>query len=506
MTSQKKITTIPIKRFVLCFLIIISLCLTLTPCSAYNLAEKVKEFTLDNGLKVLIVERHAGPTVSLYISHPTGGANDESGHTGTAHFLEHMRFKGTETIGTVNYREEKVVLEKILETGSAIDSEEAKGKNADQEKLNELRNLMEALQSQAKKFSIQGEIDRLYTKNGGADLNAFTGQDMTTYHVSLPTNKIELWARIESDRLANPVFRDFYSERNVVMEERKQRVESDPDGKLREQFMATAFVAHPYRRPILGWTSDMRFLSPEYTLQFFKNHYTPNNTIITIVGDVNPEDVMKTVRLYFGKLPGRTENLMNITEEPLQIGERRVQVRFDASPMLIIGYHKPTLPSFDDCVFDVIDTILSGGRTSRFFKILVEEKGLASNVTTANGYPGARYPNLFVVFADPIRPHTTEELENAIYEELERLKTDPVDIKELEKAKNQLKADLLRNISTNSGLASMLSYYETVTGDWRYINNFMDMLQKVTPEDIMAAAEKYLSRDNRTVATLVGEK
>jgi len=502
-TSVKISPNLFLKSLVVTGVVLLFLCGTLIPCVAYDLAGKVKEFMLENGLRVLIVERHAGPTVSLYISHPTGAIDDENGHTGTAHFLEHLRFKGTETIGTRNFNEERQVLRKIHETGSALDREEMKGDGADRQEIKKLRERLETLQAEAGKWSIPGEIDRLYTENGGGDLNAFTGQDITTYHVSLPANRIELWARIESDRMANPVFREFYSERNVILEERKQRVASDPRGKLMEQFLSTAFMAHPYRRPVLGWSSDMRFLDIDYTWQFFRTHYPPNNTIITIVGDVSPEGVMEIIRRYFGPLPPQKLPVRRVTEEPVQQGERRTQVVFDAAPQLIIGYHKPTLPSFGDCVFDVIDTILSGGRTSRFFKVLVKEKGIAADVTTANGYPGARYPNLFIIFAKPVSPHTPEELEGALYEEVNRLKREPVELKELEKAKNQLKADLLRNMSTNSGLAGMLSYYETVAGDWRYLTTFLDLLEKVTPEDVMATAERYLTRHNRTVATLV---
>ncbi len=478
----------------------------LTSCNAYDLSEKVRECTLENGVRVLIVERHAGPTVALYISHPTGAIDDQTGCTGTAHFLEHLRFKGTETIGTRDFDAEKVILGKIYETGDALDAEEAKDKAADPQKVLALRERLEGLQKDALKFTIPGELDRLYTENGGGALNAFTGQDLTTYHVSLPANRIALWARIESDRLANPVFREFYSERDVILEERNQRVASNPDGKLMEQFMATAFVAHPYRRPVLGWKSDMRFLDMNCISAFFKNYYTPDNTIITIVGDVSPEKTMEIVRRYFGSLPSRTVPPRYVTQEPPQAGERRVEVTFDAAPRVIIGHHKPTLPSYDNCVFDVTDTILSEGRTSRFYRVLVEEHGIAASVKTANGYPGAGYPNLFVVFAEPMTPHTTRELEDAIYGELDRLKREPVNPKELEKAKNILKTDLLRGMATNTGLAGMLSYYETVAGDWRYIMTFLDLLEKITPEDIMRTAQQYLARDNRTVATLVKDE
>ena len=483
----------------------ILICITLNPCLAYDLKNKVKEFTLQNGLKVLIVERHASPTVSLYISHEAGAVDEEDGHTGTAHILEHMMFKGTETIGTKDFQKEKHILRKVHDIGNALDAELMKGESADVRKIENLRKQLETHQQEAGKLSIPSETDRLYTEKGGGDLNAFTGQDLTTYHVSLPSNRIELWARIESDRMANPVFREFYSERNVVMEERKQTVESNPGRKLMEQFLATAFMVHPYRRPVLGWAPDMRFLNIDYTKKFFRTYYAPNNTTIVIVGDVSPDKTMKTIKRYFGRIPSQKIPARRVTEEPPQNGERKVKLLSDASPRLIIGYHKPTLPSFDDCVFDVIDTILSGGRTSRLFKALVET-GMAVGVNTANGFPGARYPNLFVVFAEPVSPHTCEELEEIIYKELDILKKESVKPEELEKAKNQLKADILRNIATNSGLAGMLSYFETVAGSWQYITKFSDFLEKVTPDDIMATAKKYFEPRNRTVAELVRKK
>ena len=502
-TSGKILQNTCMKISILCCFISLSLSVTLLPCAAYDLTDKVKEFTLKNGLKVLIVERHTSPTVSLYISHPAGAVDEEDNHTGTAHILEHMMFKGTKTIGTENFEKERHILRKIHDTGNALDLERMKGEEADAQKIKVLSECLDSLQKEAREWNIPGEIDRLYTENGGADFNAFTGQDLTTYHISLPANRIELWARIESDRMANPVFREFYSERDVVFEERNQTVESNPDRKLLEQFLATAFMVHPYRRPVLGWAPDMKFLDMDYAKQFFMTTYAPNNTIITIVGDVLSEDVMKVVQRYFGPLPPHTIPFRRVTEEPVQNGERLVKLVSDASPRLIIGYHKPTLPTFDDCVFDIIDMILSGGRTSRLYKVLVEKKGIAADVDTANGYPGARYPNLFVIFAQPISSHTCGELEKAIYEELNRLKKEPIESKELEKVKNQLKADLLRGLSTNSGLARMLSYYETVGGDWRYLTKFLELLERVTPADIMTVANKYLNRQNRTVAELV---
>ncbi len=489
------------------FIVLASILFGLTDrANSYDLEKRVREFTLKNGLKVLMLERHLSPTVSFYIRHRAGAVDEISGRTGTAHLLEHMMFKGTKTIGTKNFKEEKKILDEIRRVGNAFDMERVKGNTADKEKLKRLSQQLKNLQKRGKKWIVGNEIGRLYTENGGVNLNASTGQDLTTYHVSLPSNKIELWARIASDRMTNPVFREFYSERDVVMEERKQTTESVPDRKLTEQFLASAFTAHPYRRPVLGWASDMRFLNIDYTREFFKAYYAPNNTVIAVVGDISPDVTIDIIKKYFGAIPHQELPLSHITKEPEQKGEKRTELIYDASPRIIIGYHKPTLPSFDDYVFDVIDSILSRGRTSRLFKKLVEEKGIAESVNTTNGITGARFPNLFAIFATPRHPHTNKEVENAIYEELEKLKSEPVTRREIEKIKNRLKTDLIKGLNSNSGLASKLSYFEAVTGDFRYITDHINVIEKITPEDIMKTAKKYFNQNNRTVAVLKREK
>jgi predicted Zn-dependent peptidase len=354
-----------------------------------------------------------------------------------------------------------------------------------------------------KKLTVENELDRIYTENGAVGMNASTGQDLTTYHVSLPSNKIELWARIEADRMTNPVFREFYSERNVVMEERKQRVESDPDGKLYETFIATAFMTHPYRRPVIGWTSDIRFLGMDDLESFFKRYHAPNNTIIAVVGDFEPLNVLEIIEKYFGHIPRQDIPPSHLSEEPPQSGEKRIEVTLDASPQIIIGYHKPNMPAYDDYVFDILSFILSNGRTSRFYKHLVSEKRIAESVQAVNTIPGSRFPNLFVISGTPRQSQSNAELEASIYSEIERLKTEPVSEKELEKMKNQLRADFIRSLESNEGLAGNLSYFEAITGDYKYMINHIKMIEKITPGDIVRVARKYLTQENRTVAQLV---
>jgi predicted Zn-dependent peptidase len=328
--------------------------------------------------------------------------------------------------------------------------------------------------------------------------------------VSLPSNRLELWARVESDRLLNPVLREFYSERDVVLEERRRSIESQPERILLENFLAVSFIAHPYGRPVIGWPSDVQSLNREATERFFRTYYSPANTVLTIVGDVKAEEALPLLKKYFERIPRQVLPPPLQTVEPAQAGERRLEVVSDANPQLIIGFHKPNPPHPDDGALEIMEGLLSSGRTSRFYRRLVEEEKIAAEVSAANGWPGERYPNLFAVFAAPRHPHTAGELEKAILEELERLKREPVSAEELKKIKNQIQTGFLRQLNSNPKLAYWLSYGQSLFGDWRYLVQRLEAYEKVTPEDIRRVAEKYLTARNRTVATLVrtsdGEK
>jgi predicted Zn-dependent peptidase len=467
-----------------------------------DLEKRVVRRVLSNGLTVLLLERPLSPTVSLYIRYKAGAVNDEDGCTGTAHLLEHMLFKGTESIGPLDPAKDAQLLKRIFRVGGELDRERARGERSDPEKIKALSTELRSLEAQHRKTYRSNEIDRLYTINGAVGLNASTGQDLTTYHVSLPANRIELWARIESDRMMHPVFREFYAERDVVFEERRMRVETDPDGLLYEQFMAASFIAHPYRRPILGWPSDITFLDPAELRKFVRHHHAPNNTVISVVGSIRPDGILRLIERYFGGIPRQDMPVQRITAEPPQRGERRLRVRYDARPELMIGWHKPTLPHFDDDVFDIIEALLSRGRTSRFQKRLVEDIGVAETVNASNGVPGARYPNLFLVYGTPRDHHTPGELEKAVYEEIGRLQNEAVSAVELEKVKNRMRVDFVQELASNEGLASRLSYFEAVTGDWRYITEHLKVIERITPEDIRRVARTYLVPENRTVAVL----
>jgi predicted Zn-dependent peptidase len=486
-------------RIFFIFAVILSLC---GHSYGFDLEKKVVKIKLKNGLTVLMLERHLSPTVSLYIRHRIGAVDEQNGKSGAAHLLEHMMFKGTTTIGTKNYMAEKKILDAIEKTGTVLDKEKRKGSKADPEMIKKISARLKKLEDQHKKYFIPNEIDRLYTQNGGLDMNASTGQDVTTYHVSLPANKIELWARIESDRLLNPVFREFYTERDVVMEERRQRVESDPDGKLYEQFISAAYKIHPYGRPIIGWEEDLINLSPDSVKEIFKKYQAPDSMVIAVVGDINPPKTLKLIEKYFGRIPASRDKKIAIPAEPVQTEERRVNVTFDANPMMIIGFHKPNAPSYDDYVFDVLEAILTKGRTSRLYNKLVTDLQIAKSISASNGVPATRYPNLFTIFAQPRYPHTNSELEEMILQEIEKIKTQPVTDEELTKAKNNIKMEYIKSLDANSEIASTLSYYEILLGDYRYFADYLSNIDKVTAGDIQKAAGIYLKKDNRTIAVL----
>ncbi len=477
-----------------------------TNCFGFDLAEKVVKAKLKNGLTVLMMERHLSPTVALYIRHCVGAVDETKGESGAAHLLEHMMFKGTTTIGTKNYPAEKKLLRTIEQTGDALDKERRKLQKSDPKTIQNLTFQLKELQDQQKQYVIANEIDRLYTENGGLDMNASTGQDATTYKVSLPANKLELWARIETDRLLNPVFREFYTERDVVMEERRQRTESDPDGKLYEQFLNAAYKTHPYGRPIIGWTEDLTYLSPSSVKKIFAKYQAPANIVIAVVGDINPAETLKLINKYFGRLPASRELKTIIPAEPMQTEERRVTVLFDANPMMIIGFHKPTAPAYDDYILDVLETILTKGRTSRMYNLLVTNMQIAESISASNGVPGTRYPNLFTIFAKPRHPHNNTELEEIIIKEIDKIKTEPVSDAELAKAKNQLKMGYLQSLDSNAELAEILSYYEALLGDFHYFSNYLTNVEKVTGADIQRVARLYLNSENRTIAVLNKKK
>jgi predicted Zn-dependent peptidase len=476
------------------------------PAAAAAMAElekRVFEETLDNGLRVLVLPRHQSPTVALKMRFRAGSVEEEEGRSGLAHLLEHMMFKGTRNLGTTDWERERPLRDRIDELAAAVDEERGKGRGGSAEKAGLLLRELAEVQEQARRFVVKDEIDSIYSANGAQGLNAGTSADFTTYQVSLPSNRLELWARIESERMRDPVMREFYSERDVVVEERRQSFETDPYRKLMSLLLTTAFQAHPYRRPVIGWASDVERLRAGEAESFYRTYYAPNNAVLAAVGDVDPEGFFALVRRYFGPLPAREIPRIRLPAEPEQEGERRAVLLMDAQPVVMIAFHKPTLPDEDDYAFDLIDGILSRGRSSRLYRRLVEEAQVALSVSTVNGMPGARFPNLFVIRAAPRFPHTAAAVEEAILAELDRLVDEPVSAEELKRVRKQMRADMIRGLRSNEGLAHLLSYFEMLAGDWRYLSTHLDVMERITSAQVQEAAARYLTSGNRTVVTLV---
>ena len=302
--------------------------------------------------------------------------------------------------------------------------------------------------------------------------------------------------------MKNAVLREFYTERSVIQEERKQTTEAVPQRLLSEMFMGAAFIAHPYNHPVVGWASDINSVTLEEATAFKQKYYTPNNCVLVIVGDVRPDAAWPLIEKYFGDIPRGEAPPVIRTVEPTQLGERRVSFAFAAEPMMMMGFHKPTFPNKDDATAQVVANILTMGRTSRLYKDLVRDRQLAVNVSAGSG-PGSRYDNLFTFSAVPRSPHTNEEIEQAILAHLERLKTEAVSAQELQKVKNNIEAGYIRSMSSNAGLGVTLLRYQLLFGDWKLYLEAKDRLNAVTADDVMQFARKYLTAENRTVAYLV---
>jgi len=472
--------------------------LSAATCFGQGLADQVQEYTLKNGMKLLMVPRHSSPTVAAWIRFKVGSVDERSDERGLAHLLEHMLFKGTKTLGTTNYPAEKPLLEKIEATAQKLKAESLKGEKADGKVIAGLTRELDGLEKEAERYVIKEEFADLYARNGGSGYNAFTSKDGTTYIINLPANKMELWAAIESDRMQNAVLREFYTEMKVVKEERRRSYDAEPEGKLWETYIANAFNAHPNGQPTIGWMSDIDNLTRTKAERFLHKYYAPNNAVVAIVGDIDPQKTVALVEKYFGAIPPGQPVPPVEVEEPPQAGEKRTEVIGDAEPELMIGYHKPTLPAPDDYVFDVIDMLLTNGRTSRLYQKLVLEKQLATAVSSFSA-PGSRYPNLFIIGATPRAPHTVAELEGAIYAELDRLKKEPMTQRELQQILNQLEVQESSQMLSNGGLARNLTEYEAVAGGWRYLIEHRQKVAAITPADVMRVANQYFTRENRNV-------
>ncbi|MBN1884275.1 MAG: insulinase family protein [Candidatus Krumholzibacteriota bacterium] len=550
-------------RFVPVLVALVALVLAGTAATADTLVEKVKEFELDNGMKFLVVERPEAPVVFCAVVFNVGSANEWPNVTGISHLLEHMMFKGTKMIGTTDYDSEIPYIEKTDELGertielrkqlgewrfgvfkgfsrdvlATFTDEENEALGASKaaqnallvEKVRAMERMPDSLAAmkylladgdtdylalyleyeeawgeihrlldEQRRFMVKDELWETYMNNGARFLNAGTSYDFTVYFAYLPANRLELWLDLESDRMAEPVFREFWSERDVVMEERRLS-ENDPDEMLEEAFYSVAFTACPYKWPVVGWMSDLLTIDRKELTAYNRRFYAPNNATVVLVGDIDYKRAKKLARRYFGPIPAQEPTTPVETREPEQQGERRVVIEHTANPRLMLAWHKPSHPDPDEVVFDVITEILASGRTSRLYTSIYEKQELTADPPNCSTGPGNRYDNLVIVSAEPRAPHTIEEVEAAIVAEIDRLKTEPVTERELQRIKNQIDAQTIRQLGSNLGIAFQVLFGELYLGDYRKIFDRYERIKEVTAEDVMRVAGTYFTERNRTV-------
>lgn len=471
--------------------------------------DKVETFRLKNGMTFLLVPHGETPIFSAYIRVKVGGVDELQGKTGVAHVIEHMAFKGTKKWGSKNWEQEKLVLAEIELVGQKIAAEYAKRNQADKKKLAQLKTELDKLYDEHKKWTVREQLTREYQKRGGLNLNATTSQDLTSYFVSLPSSELEFWAETEAERIFEPVFREFYRERDVVLEERRMRVVDDPAGEFYTSILAAAFPDSRYGRPTIGYREDLLTLTRTYAEEFFRQYYRPDRATGAIVGRFDVEELKLLLQRTFGQVTVDPANpvppsLIAPKMPPYKRAGCRVDLTRPAQPRFAVAYHKPQMPADDDYIFDVISSLLTEDRAARLHRALVIEKKVATSVSAYAGVPGSRLPNLFMIFAVPRPGVPLDRLAEEITQELNKLKTQLVSEKELGRTKKRLLNDQVWRMETNDSLASELSFFQALTGDWRYLIGYRNKLKSIGAEDISRAAKKYFTAQNRCFGFLHG--
>lgn len=460
----------------------------------------VQQLTLANGMVWLVVEQHDAPVFTGYVRVRAGGLDEEQGATGLAHLFEHLAFKGSPVLGTSDWPKERALLDELARVGDELTTLERSGQRGGA-RATELRARLAQLTAQHRDVADENALLRLYRVNGGTGLNATTDKDVTSYFVSLPKNRLELWLLTEAQRLAAPVLRDFYAERAVVEEERRSSIDANPAGLVYEELNQLAFVGSPYRWPTIGYEADLRGMTVARAHAFFERHYAPANAVGCIVGDVTLAQVQPLLERTFGLIPPRPRPAPPVFAEPPQRGPRRSVVRFDAGPRLMLAFRGPAAGSRGERVLEVVMQVLAQGNSARLTQRLVFQDRLAQSVRVFAG-PGWRLDSLLVISALPMAGVSTAQLERAIWKELDRLKTEPVAPRELQKAKNQLAAERARLRASNRTLASVLSIYQALYGDWRVWLDWQRDVESVTAEDVMASAATLLTPERSSTVEL----
>jgi predicted Zn-dependent peptidase len=467
-----------------------------------DLAGDVQEIVLDNGLKILLLERHDVPVFSFWTYVGVGGVDEEVGKSGLAHMFEHMAFKGTLELGSLDIKRELKALDALEEAYAQLQSERLKGDAADAARLATLESRFDALEAEADGLVDTNAFGKLVEAHGGVGMNAMTSWDATQYFYSMPSNKLELWCLLESDRFVNPVLREFYKEKNVILEERNMRTESQPQGRLFEEWVCAAYLGHPYGRPVIGHRTDIELWSRRDAEEFYKRHYGARNLVIAVVGDVYRADMERLAKKYFAQIPAGTDPQPVRTVEPEQLGERRVVIEESTQPFLFIGYHIPAKRHADRPAIGALASILGQGRASRLNERLVKADKLALFSGAFEGLPGDRYPALLTLIAVPNKDIPVEEVEAAVYAEAARIVAEGVTEAELAGYKTRARAEFIQGLDGNQGMAGQLCWAEMILGDWRELFKQLDAIDAVTSADVQRVAGEIFRTSNRTVGVI----
>lgn len=475
-----------------------------------SIESQVVEFSLDNGMKFIVLPKHDAPIVYFRLIVNVGAANDPNDAGGLAHMFEHMAFKGTKEIGTTNYKKEVKWMKEEDRLAGLILEEKAKMELADTTRLTKLNAELMAATDSAMQYVITNEFSQIYESEGGVGMNAGTGYDWTLYMANYPANKLELWMAMESDRFINPVLREFYKEKNVIAEERRMGIESSPQGKLLEEMRNAAFRSHPYSQTIVGSMSDIQNFYRPTAMEYFEKFYIPSNIVVSIVGDVDPDEVKRMAKKYFGKIPYKEKPMQVLTVEAPQVSQRTIIVKDKAQPMYWSAFHIPSANHPDMVALEALADYMGQGRTSLLHKNLVKEKKISIAAQAFAGYPGSKYPTLFCIISVPSKDHTNDESDVEILKIIDQVKAELIPEEELEKIKARAKANLVNELSNLSGFVSgltfQLAYNEAIRGDWRKLFTGLDEINALTPEDIQRVANEYLDVDKRTLALLETEE
>jgi predicted Zn-dependent peptidase len=489
------------KKLVLFLAVYLILNISLLAQTFEAIKSQVKVHLLKNGMKFIVLERHEAPVVSFHVYADVGSANESYGITGISHLLEHMAFKGTKLVGTKDYEAEEKILEELDALYDEMKREKSKAE-VDADKIKAMEEKFEELRLKAKEYVVTDEWADMMMREGDRGLNAYTSNDATQYIDSLPSNKLEYWMAMTSDRFLNPVFREFFKERDVVMEERRLGLETRPMGKLVEDFFATSFKAHPYHHSVVGHMSDLRLITRKDVEEYFRKYYGPSNLTVGIVGDVKADEVFRLAEVYFGRIPSGPKPESVRTEEPEQWGERKVIVEARSQPIIIIGYHRPDARHKDSTPLEALANIIGRGRSSRLNQVLVKEKKVAVAAVGITGFPGEKFPNLIAFYAVPAKGHTPAECLELIDEEIEKIKKEPVTAEELTKFKRSEVKSLLSQMKSNARMGALLTYADVVLGDWRKLFDQVEEIRAVSAEDVMRVANKYLVKKHRTIGEI----